>query len=208
MQAHALNNSADIAMDLYRERGSDKTSHLLEDATLFCQQSIALAEKMGSNRVVFLVTETFAHALEHQGKYEAALAFANKNLENLSGLGFIREQLDVRLRIGSILRNLQRYDDAIAMLSATRLEALKLDHYRNFGDLLRALSDTQEQVQDYKSALATYQEFHRFVLEQRDWRAQISAQIYAAKIDLEKAHREAEMHKNRVHQLEDSNVRS
>lgn len=206
--ALALNNLADTLISWYlalREESGLFRVELLDEAVRHAQASIQVVQQTGIIRSELMVAETLAHALEQKGNYGAALTYLEETLQRLQGHGFVKEMLDIHMRKGALLFRLGRVQDGIDELLSTRLAALKLGNYPHLADLLKDLCEAQEAQGDFKAALASMREYHSVILKQRDYRAQISAQIYAAKMDLERAQKEVESHKNRVSQLEDFN---
>ncbi|MES2073485.1 MAG: diguanylate cyclase [Pseudomonadota bacterium] len=207
-QARALNNWADSLVSHYEglcENGKSPDLSMLDNAIQYARQSLLLAHESGMVRTQLLANETLAHALEERGEYGSALQQLESSLVELSGLGFTKEELDIKVRIGALLMRMGKIEQAIACLQEARAVALQLGNYPHLSDLLRMMSSAQESCKDFSAALNVYKEFHAVTLKSRDQRAQISAQIFAAKMDLERVQQEAEAHKSRVNQLEDFN---
>ncbi len=207
-QARALNNLADSMVSHYEglcEAGKAPDTIMLDNAINFARQSLQYAHESGMVRIQLMANETLAHALEERGQYGEALQQLELSLKELSGLGFTKEELDIKVRIGALLMRMVRTAEAVDCLRDARDVALHLGNYPHLADLLRMMSSAQESLQDFASALNVYKEFHAVTLKSRDQRAQISAQIFAAKMDLERVQQEAEAHKSRVNQLEDFN---
>lgn len=207
-QARALNNWADSLVSHYEglcEAGLPAEVRILDDAIQFARQALVYAHESGMVRIQLLANETLAHALEERGEYSQALQQLESSLRDLSGLGFTKEELDIKVRIGALLIRMDQIADAIACLEEAREVALRLGNYPHLSDLLKMMSSAQESCKDFGAALNVFKEFHAVTLKSRDQRAQISAQIFAAKMDLERAQQEAEAHKSRVSQLEDFN---
>ncbi|MES2102870.1 MAG: GGDEF domain-containing protein [Pseudomonadota bacterium] len=206
--ARALNNWSDSLVSHYEdlsEAGKNPDLGMLDDAINFARQSLVYAHESGMVRIQLLANETLAHALEQRGEYSQALQQLESSLRDLSGLGFTKEELDIKVRIGALLVRMNKIAEAIACLVEARDVALRLGNYPHLADLLRMMSSAQENCKDFAAALQVYKEFHAVTLKSRDQRAQISAQIFAAKMDLERVQQEAEAHKSRVNQLEDFN---
>lgn len=206
--ARALNNWADTTVTHYeilREEQSAPDPRMLEDAIARAGEALQLAQQSGMVKTHLLAAETLAHALEEKGQYALALEQLETALRGQSGLGFTKEELDIQVRIGALLMRMERQGEAIAGLRGARDVAQQQGTYPHFADILKLLSSAQESSGDFAAALATYKEFHTVILKARDQRAQISAQIFAAKMDLERAQQEAAAHKTRVDQLEDFN---
>ncbi|HTD04400.1 MAG TPA: diguanylate cyclase [Undibacterium sp.] len=206
--ARALNNWADSLVSHYEElceAGKPADVGTLDQAIELARQSLVYAHESGMVRIQLLANETLAHALEERGEYRQALQQLESSLRELSGLGFTKEELDIKVRIGALLMRMEQIAEAIACLTEAREVALRLGNYPHLFDLLKMMSSAQESSKDFAAALNTYKEFHTVTLKSRDQRAQISAQIFAAKMDLERVQQEAEAHKSRVNQLEDFN---
>lgn len=206
--AHALNNWADGLtswyLALHEESGVSRTE-LLDEAIAHARAALQLVRQHGYVRLELLTAETLAHAMEQKGNYLEAISQLEDTLQRLQGHGFIKEVLDIRLRLGALFFRLGRAQDGIDELTATHQAALQLGNYPHLADLLKDLCDANESIGDFAAALACMREYHAMVLKQMDLRSQISAQIYAAKMDLERAQKEVETHKNRVSQLENFN---
>ncbi|GGC86458.1 tetratricopeptide repeat-containing diguanylate cyclase [Undibacterium terreum] len=206
--ARSMNNWADSLVSLYeelREAGKAAEVGMLDDAINFARQSLVYAHESGMVRIQLMANETLAHALEERGEYSQALQQLESSLHELSGLGFTKEELDIKVRIGALLIRMDKIPEAINSLVEARDVALRLGNYPHLSDLLKMMSSAQESCKDFAAALTVYKEFHAVTLKSRDQRAQISAQIFAAKMDLERVQQEAEAHKSRVNQLEDFN---
>lgn len=206
--AHALNNWADGLtswfLALHEETGVSRTE-LLDEAIMHARTSLQLVRQNGFIRLELLAAETLAHAMEQKGNYVEAITHLEDTLQRLQGHGFVKEVLDIHLRLGALLFRLGRVQDGIDELTATHLAATQLGNYPHLADLLKDLCDANEIIGDFSTALNCMREYHLVVLKQMDYRSQISAQIYAAKMDLERAQKEVEAHKNRVDQLENFN---
>jgi diguanylate cyclase (GGDEF)-like protein len=137
--------------------------------------------------------------------FAVALDELELGMSKLGGHGFVKEELDIQVRLGALELQLNQSGPAIERLGKAYEMALQLGNYPHLADLLRTLSTAYEAAGDFVAALATHKEFHLICLKSRDQRAQISAQIFAAKLDLEKLQRESEAHKSRVSQLENYN---
>jgi diguanylate cyclase (GGDEF)-like protein len=208
VQALALNNWADVLVSRFlglRNDTAELHTELLDEAIELAQLALRVVQQAGLVRSELMVAETMAHAVECKGDYLDAIAHLDNTLQRLQGHRFIKEVLDIELRKGALLLRLGRVAEAITKLTSSREDALKLGNYPHLADLLRDLCAAQEAAGDYHAALICMKELHSVELKQRDYRAQISAQIYAAKMDLERAQREVATHKNRVSQLEDFN---
>ncbi len=206
--ARVLNNWADALTSSYehaKENRQIDDVQILDEAIFFGRQALALAEECGSFRYQLLAIETLAHAMEDRGLYAVALDELEVGMSKLAGHGFIKEELDIQVRLGALELCLKRADPAIVRLSRARDLALKIGNYPHLSDILKTLSIAYEAAGDITSALATYKEFHQVTLKSHDQRAQISAQIFAAKLDLEKVQKESESHKSRANQLENHN---
>jgi diguanylate cyclase (GGDEF)-like protein len=205
---HALNNWADGLTSQFlalKEESGVSHTELLDEAIERARMSLLLVRQNGLIRLELLAAETLAHAMEHKGIYVEAIAHLEDTLRRLQNHGFVKEILDIRMRRGALLFRLGRVQDGIDELTATHLAALKLGNYPHLADLLKDLCEANETIGNLSTALACMREYHTVVLKQMDHRSQISAQIYAAKMDLERAQKEVEAHKNRVSQLENFN---
>jgi diguanylate cyclase (GGDEF)-like protein len=207
-QANALNVWADNLIIWYievQEQSGIQHTEYLDEAIELAMESRRLAQEIGAVRTELMVAETLAHAMEYRGRCVEAKAYLEETQQRLNKYGFAKEVLDTQLRLGALLLRLGNLDESIALLQKTRREALKLSNYQPLPDLLKSLCTAFEMKEDFRSALAVMKEIHLTVSKQRDQRSQISAQIFAAKMDLERAQQEAEAHKTRVSQLEDFN---
>lgn len=207
-QANALNVWADNLITWYdevQEQSGIQHIEYLDEAIELAIESRRLAQELGAVRTELMVAETLAHAMECRGQCVEAKAYLVDAQQRLSKYGFVKEMLDTQMRLGSLLLSLGDVDESIALLEKTRRDALKLSNYQPLPDLLKSLCTAFEIKEDFRSALAVMKEIHLMVSKQHDQRAQISAQIFAAKMDLERAQQEAEAHKTRVSQLEDFN---
>lgn len=206
--AHALNNWSDGLtswfLSLREETGASRTE-LLDEAISHARISLQIVRLNGFIRLELLVAETLAHAMEQKGNYVEAVTQLEDTLKRLQGHGFVKEVLDIHLRLGALLFRLGRVQDGIDELNATHAAALTLGNYPHLADLLKDLCDANETVGHFSAALVCMKEYHVAVLKQMDHRSQMSAQIYAAKMDLELAQKEVDAHKNRVSQLENFN---
>lgn len=206
--SRALNNWADALISSYEatlESKNPADERMLDDAIRYGRQALALAKECAYFRMQLLTIETLAHAMEARGMYAVALDELEAGMSKLSGHGFVKEELDVQVRLGALQLRLHQPAAAIARLQKARELAIELRNYPHMSDLLKTLSTAHEAAGDFVSALDSYKEFHAVTLKSRDQRAQISAQIFAAKLDLEKLQRETDTHKSRVSQLENFN---
>ncbi|AZP12474.1 GGDEF domain-containing protein [Undibacterium parvum] len=206
--ARALNNWSDALTIFYefsRDNGLEPEIQSLDLAVSYGRQALALAEECKLFRFQLLAIETLAHAMEVRGMFAVALEELELGMSKLAGHGFIKEELDIQVRLGALELQLKLSIPAISRLSKAYELALQLGNYPHLADLLRILSTAHEAVGDFAAALGVHKEFHLVTLKSRDQRAQISAQIFAAKLDLEKLQRESESHKSRVNQLENYN---
>ncbi|MET3118784.1 diguanylate cyclase (GGDEF)-like protein [Undibacterium sp. GrIS 1.8] len=206
--ARVKNNWADsliIYYEVQNEDGASPDVQMLDDAILYTRQSLVHAQTNKMVRTQLLATETLAHALEERSLYDLALQELGHGLDQFSGYGFAKEELDIKVRIGALQLRMHQLQAAVASMIEARDFAMRLGNYPHLADLLKILSHAYEMVQNFEAALKVYKEFHTITLKARDQRAQVSAQIFAAKMDLERAQQEAIVHKNRVNQLEDFN---
>ncbi|MBI3283334.1 MAG: GGDEF domain-containing protein [Burkholderiales bacterium] len=206
--SRALNNWADTLVSYFEHLSENQEQAdvgLLEQAITYAQQAVLYAAQCNLPRTQLLALETLAHTLEQRGWYSLALEQLENGFLALSGRGFPKEELDIKVRIGALLLRMGQVDAAIFCLQEARDFAMQLGNYPHLTDLLKILSNAYEAATDFAAALQAYKEFHQVSLKARDQRAQISAQIFAAKMDLEHAQREAQVHKSRVNQLEDFN---
>jgi diguanylate cyclase (GGDEF)-like protein len=206
--ARVLNNWADVltnSFEVSRDTGFAADVQILDEAILYGRQALDLAEECESFRFQLLTIETLAHAMEVHGMYEVALVELEAGMSKLGGHGFVKEELDIQVRLGALELQLSQAGPAVIRLSKARELALGLGSYPHFADLLKTLSTAYEAAGDFAKALAVYKECHIVTLKSHDQQAQISAQIFAAKLDLDKLQRETESHKSRVSQLENYN---
>lgn len=206
--ARVLNNWADVltsSFETNQDAGLAADVRILDQAISYGRQALALAEQCDSFRFQLLTIETLAHAMEVRGMYAVALVELEAGMSKLGGHGFVKEELDIQVRLGALELQLGQAVPAIARLSKARELALGLGSYPHFADLLKTLSTAYEAAGDFATALAIYKECYIVTLRSRDQQAQISAQIFAAKLDLDKLQRETETHKSRVSQLENYN---
>ncbi|MCU6434054.1 GGDEF domain-containing protein [Undibacterium sp. Jales W-56] len=206
--ARVKNNWADnlvMYFEALHEANASPKVEMLDDSIRFARESLVHAQSGSLLRTQLLATETLAHALEARGFYSVALEELAVGLASASGHGFAKEELDIKVRIGALLLHMGQIAEAIQCMLEARDSALRIGNYSYMGDLLKILSTAYEANQEFAAALKAYKEFHSVTLKSRDQRAQISAQIFAAKMDLERAQKEANVHKTRVDQLEDFN---
>jgi diguanylate cyclase (GGDEF)-like protein len=206
--ARVLNNWADVLIIRYESFSKIKAAanlHMLDDAIQFARRAMAYAEESGLFRLQLLIMETLAHGMEERGMYAVAQAELETGLIQLAGHGFVKEELDIQVRLGALQSRMKQSAAAIERLTIAKKLALELATYPHMPDLLRTLSTVYEADGDFSSALAAHKEFHAASLKSRDQRAQVSAQIFSAKLDLERAQQEAEAHRFRVDQLENFN---
>lgn len=206
--ARALNNWADTLAGYFEEQVEHQHSpdlNLLDEAISYAQQALVFATECDMTRTRLLATETLAHTLEERGSYSQALEELEQGLQTLSGRGFPKEELDIKVRIGALLLRMGQVQAAISCMREACDFATQLGNYPHQTDLLKIYASAHEAAADYATALRVYKEFHQVSLKARDQRAQLSAQIFAAKLDLEHALQEAQIHKSRVNQLEDFN---
>jgi diguanylate cyclase (GGDEF)-like protein len=207
--AKAKNTWADTLINWYIDELETKNlrhPEYLDLSVKLATESKQIAREINAVRTELMVSETLAHALECRGDYQDAMDSLNYAKNNLDGHGFIKEMLDIDLRMGELLTQVGKIDESIAVLIATRNKAKKLLNYHSLADLLKGLCHAYELKNDYRSALEVMKDVHSTVMKQRDYRSQISAQIYAAKMDLERAQKEAEDHKKKVSVLENYNI--
>lgn len=206
--ARVLNNWADVLISHYESCAASEAAgnlYMLDAAIRYGRQALVYAEENGILRLQLLIMETLAHAMEVRGMYAIALDELEAGLRKLAGHGFIKEELDVQVRLGALQLHMQQFAPAILRLEKARAIAKALGNYPYLFELLRTLSTAYEAAGNFSAALATHKEFHCVTLKARDQRAGISAQIFAAKLDLERAQQETETHRFRVSQLEDFN---
>lgn len=206
--ARVKNNWADnlvIYFETLKEDNASPPFGMLDEAIGLARESLEHAQSGSLLRTQLLATETLAHALEERGFYALALEELATGLARASGHGFAKEELDIKVRIGALRLHLGQIAEAIQCMLEARESALHIGNYPFMGDLLKILSTVYEASHEFDAALKVYKEFHSVTLKSRDQRAQISAQIFAAKMDLERAQKEASVHKTRVDQLEDFN---
>ena len=207
--AKAKNTWADTLINWYIDELETKNlrhPEYLDLSVKLATESKQLANEINAIRTELMVSETLAHALQCRGDHQDAMDCLNDAKQNLDGHGFIKEMLDIDLRMGELLTQIGDLDGSIALLIKTRNEAKKLLNYHSLSDLLKGLCQAYELKEDYRSALEVMKDVHSTVMKQRDYRSQISAQIYAAKMDLERAQKEAEDHKKKVSLLENYNI--
>lgn len=207
-QARALNNWSDALTIFYefaRDKGLSPDVRSLDEAITYGRLALALAEECELIRFQLLTIETLAHAMEVRGMFAIALEELELGMSKLGGHGFIKEELDIQVRLGALELQLKQSGPAIDRLTKAYELALQLGNYPHLADLLRALSTAHEAAGDFATALLIHKEFHLVTLKSQDQKTQISAQIFAAKLDLDKLQRESETHKSRVNQLENFN---
>lgn len=206
--ARALNNWADTLVAYFEElseNGGSPDVGMLDQAIAHARQALLYASECDMTRTRLLATETLAHALEERGHYSMALSELENGLRTLSGCGFHKEELDIKARIGALLLRMGQVAASIDCMREAREFALRMGHYPHLADILKIHSGAHEAAGDFAAALQVYKEYHQMSQRARDQRAQLSAQILAARLDLEHARQEVQTHKSRVNQLEDSN---
>lgn len=207
--AKAKNTWADTLISWYiDELENNQTRHpeFLDLSVRLATESKKIAHDINAIRTELMVSETLAHALQHRENYQEAMNCLHNAKTNLDGHGFVKEMLDIDLRMGVLLTKTGDLDGSIALMINTRNKAKKLMNYQPLANLLQGLCCAYELKEDFRSALAVMRDVHATVMKQRDYRSQISAQIYAAKMDLERAQKEAEDHKKKVSLLENYNI--
>ncbi len=205
-QALALNNLANELVARFltlRDDAGEMHGELLDQAIEHARLALSLAQQAGLVRSELMVVETLAHAMEHKGSCFDAIALLDKTVQCLQGHGYVKELLDIERRMGALLLRLGRVAEAVAKLTSSREDAVKLGNYPHLTDLLRDLCAAQEAAGDYHAALQSMKELLSVELKQRDSCAQIRAQISAARLDLARVQREVATHQSRVSQLDE-----
>jgi diguanylate cyclase (GGDEF)-like protein len=180
------------AIQALADRASAQACRLGEEMLDFVRQGLAVNRATDDDPLASaLLLNTQGDGLRALGRLEEALPTLNAALDIYRTMANPRGEIDAATDVAAAMLELDRVDDALALLSATRQRVAGLDlkdHERRVEELL---AQAFERRGDAAAALAHYKAFHRLRDELRDLEAQRNLQRIAVRAEIDKAMRES-----------------
>jgi signal transduction histidine kinase len=127
-------------------------------------ESLGIRERFGNRRAIAESLTNLALAADGLGHHSEALDYLTRALATFESLRYRRYIANTHQRIGRVLRNAQRFDDALASLDRARLLASSLESIEVLADVWQEYALTHEARGDFAAAL----EYHRRYAAARD----------------------------------------